>query len=117
MTTNNPRLASKRQILFQEGKSVDEMPEQVKKEAKQGKSIEPKKSSEKNEVAGGTLEGRTISIYKWLSTHRLVNLNKLCEMCSIDRANFIKGVAANKVIKQEVLEKFEAALKLYGYGK
>jgi hypothetical protein len=118
----NPRL--KRHILFQDGKTIlpneketevsKEMSDDVGQKKLKLKLIPPKS---KDENLGGTIEERTDSLYKWLSTHNLINLNKLCETCGIDRANFVKGVASDKAVKQETIEKFESILKPYGYGK
>lgn len=85
------------------------------------KSDKPKTDSKaksaappKNELSG---QERSKKVYDWLCEHSLFNLNGLCKRVETDRGNFMKAMGADKELKNELLEKIVAELKLYGYAE
>lgn len=63
-----------------------------------------------------SIEEKSKRLYKWLREHKLINVNGLCIIVDVDRANFLKGAKKDKPLKEEVFDKFFKELSNYGFS-
>jgi len=107
-----------RQILFRKDQTISE---NLEDRANQVTKINTAKSDKKPKIEPKekielTTEQKSKALYKWLESHPLVNLNGVCLEVGVDRANFVKGMSKKKILKEDILIKFQAALKEYGFS-
>lgn len=93
-----------RQILFKKEKNKDAPAESNKSQ----KQVENKPASE--------IKVSSKSLYDWLGSHELINLNGACKKVGYDRGNFVKAMGSNKDLPASTLTKFVNLFKEYGYA-
>lgn len=106
-----------RQILFRPGQPVSKvLEERANAIIKIDTTTPATKQSPILKVELSTAN-RSENIYKWLKSHRLINLNGLCKIVGTDRTNLMKAMAVNKELKFDLIVKIIAELKNYGYAE
>jgi hypothetical protein len=105
-----------RQILFKPGQTVSKvLNERANSVTRIDTTANPKEKEAPTVRVELSVAEKSKRLYKWISTHPLINLNGLCKNTGADRANFMKMAVAEKELKSEVLNKFITELIPYGY--
>lgn len=71
----------------------------------------------KKEINDSKLYIRNENIRKWLKSHDMINIAKLCRVVGYNRGNFANYEMGWRNLPQEIIERLEAALADYGYDK
>lgn len=71
----------------------------------------------KKEGNGSKLYIRNENIRKWLKSHDMINIAKLCRAVGYNRGNFANYETGWRDLPEEIIERLENALIHYGYDK